>query len=57
MNAFTLAPQGEVEAIEVAIVVEDATGTAYFTDLMLQPGGIATLWQGHPSEIPWSSEA
>ncbi|MGQ9756398.1 MAG: hypothetical protein ACUVRF_10715 [Desulfotomaculales bacterium] len=57
MNVFTLAPRGEVEAIEVAIVVEDAAGTAYFTDVMLQPGGIATLWQGHPSEIPWSLEA
>jgi len=29
------------------------TGTLYVTDILLQPGSVATGWVGHPCEMKW----
>lgn len=43
-----------VDYIDVVLEVTDSEGTVYFTDIMLQGGGVATSWVGHVSEIRWS---
>lgn len=43
-----------IKSITVRVFFSDCTGKIYITDLLLQGGGIATGWVGHPSEIQWS---
>jgi len=31
----------------------NCTGTLYVTDILLQPGSVATGWVGHPCEMKW----
>lgn len=47
---------GDVESIEVSLVVKNATGSVNITDVMLQSGLMANIWQGHPSEHKWSED-
>lgn len=46
-----LRPARPVESLDVALVVEDATGAAFFTDVMLQDGGFLTAWEPHTQEV------
>lgn len=43
----------KVKSITVGVCVTNCTGTFYITDLLLQPGSVATGWVGHPCEIKW----
>lgn len=45
---------GRVETITVRLVVQDCTGEVWFTDILLQPGSIATGWVGNVAEIEWT---
>jgi len=45
---------GKVEAVTVRLVVQDCTGSVYFTDLQLQAGSVATGWVGNVAEIKWT---
>ena len=38
-------------------VVQDCTGTARFTDIMLQGGSVATAWVSHVSEQRYTFDA
>lgn len=31
----------------------NCAGTLYITDILLQPGTVATGWVGHPCEMKW----
>ena len=44
----------KVKSITVRVCITDCTGTLYITDLLLQPGSVATGWVGHPCEIRWT---
>lgn len=37
----------KVKKLTVRVVVQDCTGTARFTDIMLQGGSVATAWVSH----------
>ena len=43
----------KVKSITVRVCITNSTGTLYITDLLLQPGSVATGWVGHPCEIKW----
>ena len=43
----------KVKSITVRVCVTNCTGTFYITDLLLQPGSVATGWVGHPCEMKW----
>lgn len=46
-----------VESVEVTLVADNVEeGTVNITDLMLQGGGVSTVWVYHPSEIRWSHD-
>lgn len=45
-----------VESVEVSLVADDMQGQVNITDLMLQGGGISTVWVYHPTEIRWSHD-
>ena len=45
---------GRLRSITVRLVITNCAGAVYFTDLMLQPGTVATGWVGHPCEIKWT---
>ena len=45
---------GRVRSITIRLVIQNCTGEVFFTDLMLQAGGIATGWIGHVCEIKWT---
>ncbi len=45
-----------VSSVTARICVSNCTGTFYITDILLQPGTIATGWVGHPSEIQWTHD-
>lgn len=45
-----------VSEIEISLEINDCTGTAKITDVMLQGGSIATEWTGHPSELRWQHD-
>jgi hypothetical protein len=47
---------GRLVSVRVRLVVHDCTGKVYFTDVMLQPGAVATGWVGHVSEIQWTED-
>jgi len=53
-RTLSVSTSGTVAKIEVRLVVEDCTGTVWFTDIMFQGGTLATIWTGHTSEIQWS---
>jgi hypothetical protein len=36
--------------------LQNCTGEVWFTDIMLQPGSIATGWVGHVCEIKWTMD-
>ncbi len=44
----------KVDYIDVILEMTDFAGRVYFSDVMLQGGGVATAWVGHVSEIKWS---
>ena len=48
--------RGRVESITVRLVVDDAEGEVWFTDLMLQGGSSASGWIGHVTELPWTTD-
>ena len=48
---------GKLRSITVRMVIQNCTGTVYFTDLMLQAGSIATGWVGHVCEIKWTIDS
>ena len=41
------------KSITVRVCITNCTGTLYITDLLLQPGSVATGWVGHPCEMKW----
>lgn len=41
----------KVASIKVTVKVKNATGNVYLTDLIFQPGSIATGWSPHVSEL------
>ena len=43
----------KVKSITVRVCITNCTGTLYITDLLLQPGSVATGWVGHPCEMKW----
>ena len=43
----------KVKSITVRVCITDCTGTVYITDLLLQPGSVATGWVCHPCEMKW----
>ena len=45
-----------VESITVRLVVDNAEGEVWFTDLMLQGGSSASGWVGHVTELPWTTD-
>ena len=45
---------GRIETITVRLVMQDCTGEVWFTDILLQPGSIATGWVGNVAEIAWT---
>lgn len=45
-----------IEKIDVRLLVRDATGKVNLTDIMLQGGQVASIWTGHPAEIPWTTD-
>lgn len=45
------------EKLTVRVVVQDCTGTARFTDIMLQGGSVATAWVSHVSEQRYTFDA
>ncbi|PKK40490.1 hypothetical protein ABB02_00243 [Clostridiaceae bacterium JG1575] len=45
---------GRVETITVRLVVQNCEGEVWFTDILLQPGSIATGWVGNVAEIEWT---
>jgi len=46
-----------VEAVKVSLVSKNVkNGEVNVTDLMLQGGGISTVWVYHPSELRWSHD-
>ena len=48
---------GKLRSITVRMVIQNCTGTVYFTDLMIQAGSIATGWVGHVCEIKWTIDS
>jgi hypothetical protein len=47
---------GRIASITVRLVVQNCTGEVWFTDIMLQPGSIATGWVGNVAEIQWTED-
>ena len=47
----------KVKKLTVRVVVQDCTGTARFTDIMLQGGSVATAWVSHVSEQRYTFDA
>ena len=47
---------GRLRSITIRLVIQNCTGDVYFTDIMLQPGTVATGWVGNVSEIKWTEE-
>ena len=47
-----ITPSGYSSKVK-SITVRVCTGTLYITDLLLQPGSVATGWVGHPCEMKW----
>jgi hypothetical protein len=47
---------GKLRSITVRLVIQNCTGEVWFTDIMLQPGSIATGWVGHVCEIKWTMD-
>lgn len=45
-----------VSEIEISLEINDCTGNAQITDILLQGGSIATEWTGHPSELRWGHD-
>jgi hypothetical protein len=45
---------GKLRSITVRLVIQNCSGEVFFTDLMLQPGVVATGWVGHVCEIKWT---
>ena len=43
----------KVKSITVRICITNCSGTIYVTDLLFQPGSVATGWVGHPCEMKW----
>ena len=48
---------GKLCSITVRLVIQNCTGTVYFTDIMLQAGVVATGWVGHVCEIKWTLDS
>ena len=46
-----------MKKLTVRVVVQDCTGTARFTDIMLQGGSVATAWVSHVSEQRYTFDA
>ena len=42
-----------IKSITVRVCITNCSGTLYVTDLLLQPGSVATGWVGHPCELRW----
>ncbi len=42
-----------IKSITVRFCVTNCTGLFYVTDILLQAGGTAVGWVGHPCEIRW----
>jgi len=47
---------GRVATITVRLVIQNCTGSVWFTDLMLQAGSVATGWVGNVAEIQWTED-
>lgn len=49
-------PKGydKLRSITVRLVIRNCSGEVWFTDLMLQPGSVATGRVGHVCEIKWT---
>jgi len=47
---------GKLRSITIRLVVTNCSGAVYFTDIMLQPGSIATGWVGNVCEIKWTMD-
>ncbi len=43
----------KVKSIKVRVCITNCSGTLYVTDILLQPGSVATGWVGHPCEMKW----
>ncbi|RXM20270.1 hypothetical protein EO238_27965 [Citrobacter sp. AAK_AS5] len=56
VQATGLDTSRKVKSIRVRVTVTNTTGDLYLTDLMLQPGSIATGWTGHVSEIQFTQD-
>ena len=41
----------KVKSITVRVCMTNCAGTLYITDILLQPGTVATGWVGHPAPI------
>jgi len=52
----SVSPTKKVEKIEVRLCLEDASGQVNVADIVLQGGGLATLWNGHAAELRFSFE-
>ncbi|UGS26317.1 hypothetical protein K8F61_17075 [Microbacterium resistens] len=51
----TFRVKGRVARMTLRIEVEAPSGGADVTDVMLQPGGNASGWLPHVTELPWSA--
>jgi hypothetical protein len=47
---------GKLRSVTIRLVVANCTGKVYFTDIMLQPGSVATGWVGHVCEIVYTND-
>lgn len=56
-GAVSVSGIGRVKKLTARLVVQDCTGTVYFTDLMLQGGSVATAWISHVSEQRYTLDA
>lgn len=51
----TFRVQGRVARMTLRLEVEGSADGVELTDVMLQPGGSATGWLPHVTELPWSA--
>ena len=56
-GAVSVTRTEKVKKLTARVVVQDCTGTVYFTDIMLQGDSVATAWVSHVSEQRYSFDA